>query len=157
MATKERVYIDEAFVAVADRLVLRQIPGSESAQGVFTATRELGAFAAGLGFRRGLRRPVETNGREIKLEVFSRVPSGGGDLVDALAVAATRTAAVLTPERAHERATIFEEFMNGGLEYIAGFANEGESDLDVIARLVKSEHAPEDAQKDVLDLLGGRL
>lgn len=157
MATKDRVYIDEQFVPIAERLVSRKVTNSTSVQGVLAATRELGALAVGLGFRHKSRKPVVKNGREIKLEVFHHIPTGGADLVAALAVAETRSAAVLEPERAHERATIFEEYMNGGLDYISGFANDDEADLDVLARLVKSEHAPDEAQKEVLDLLGGRL
>ena len=157
MATKNRVYIDEQFVPIAERLVRRAVPNSTSVQGVLAATRELGALAVGIGFRHKTRKAVTRNGREIKLEVFERILTGGPDLVAALAVAETRSAAVLGPEHAQERATIFEDYMNGGLEYISGFANEDEADLDVLTRLVKSEHAPREAQKEVLNLLGGRL
>ena len=157
MATKDRIYLDKSLVSIADRLVKRLIPGSESVQGVFRDTRELAVFAAGLGYRKQHTRAVSEQGREIKLAVIDRIELGGADIVNALAVAVRGTVGILAPELAQERSEIFEQHVNGGLDYIAGIAGPDEADIAIVAHLVKSEHAPEEAQEEVLDLLGQRL
>lgn len=157
MATKDRIYIDKELLPIADRLVKRSIPGSESVQGVFRDTRELAVFAAGLGYRRKRTRAVGVQGREVKLSAVERIELGGADIVNALAVAVRRNVRVLSPESEQARAELFEEYVNGGLEYIAGIASEEQTDLDIIAHLVKLEHAPGEAQEEVLDLLSERL
>jgi len=157
MATKDRIYIDKELVPLADRLVKRSIPGSESVQGVFRDTRELAVFAAGLGYRKKRRRSVTEQGREIKLSVIDRIELGGPVVVDAVAVAAACSVTILSPENAVERAEFFEGYVNGGLDYIAGIAGDEAGDLDIVAQLVKSEHAPKEAQEEVLDLLSKRL
>lgn len=157
MATKERIYIDREFVDIADRLVRRAIPGSHSDQGVFRDTRELAVFAAGLGFRKDRKRDVEKNGREIKLEAVERIEFGGSDVVNALSVAATRDVAILAPEKELERAELFERYMNGGLEYISGMAGAEVTAMEVLINIITIEHAPKQAQEQMLDLLGQRL
>jgi dnd system-associated protein 4 len=157
MATKDRIYIDKELVQLADQLVKRQIQGSDSVQGVFRDTRELAVFAAGLGYRKKRTRTVTEQGREVKLAAVERIEVGGSDLVSALSVAVRGNVAVLTPDRALERAEIFEQYVNGGLDYIAGIAGEEGSDLAIVAHIVKSEHAPREAREEVLDLLSQRL
>ncbi len=157
MASKDRIYIDKDLVPIADRLVKRSIPGSESVQGVFRDTRELAVFAAGLGYRKKRTRAVAAHGREIKLSAVERIDLGGADIVNALAVAVRGTVHILAPDSAQDRAEIFEQYVNGGLDYIAGIAGEEEADLDIVAHLVKSEHAPGEAQDEMLDLLSQRL
>ncbi len=126
-------------------------------QGCVRDTRELAVFAAGLGYRKKRTRAVTSQGREIKLSAVERIELGGSDIVNSLAVAAKGTVRILAPESALERAEIFEQYVNGGLDYIAGIAGEEEADLDIVAHLVKSEHAPVEAQEEVLDLLSQRL
>lgn len=157
MATKERIYVDKDLVPVADRLVKRSIPGSQSVQGVFRDTRELVVFAAGLGFRKGRERELSSPGREVKLEAVERIELGGNEIVNAIAIAKVGNVAILAPDRATERAEIFERYVNGGLEYIAGIMESEETSMAVIARLVKLEHVPAEVQDEVLDLLGQRL
>ena len=157
MATKDRVYIDQDFVALADRLVKRQIPGSQSVQGVFRDTRELMVFAASLGFRRKRFQVISKNGREVKLSAIERIDIGGVDFLGAIAVAHTSGVAILAPDLSAERAEILEGYANGGLAYIAGIADENQPALEVLAALVKSEHAPDQSQADVLDLFSQRL
>ena len=96
-------------------------------------------------------------GREVKLSAVERIELGGADIVNALAVAVRGTVSILAPDSAQDRAEIFEQYVNGGLDYIAGIAGEEEADLDIVAHLVKSEHAPGEAQEEVLDLLSQRL
>lgn len=157
MATKDRIYIDKELVSVADKLVKRLIPGSHSIEGVFRDTRELVGFAAGLGFRKDRMREPLTQGREVKLEAVERIELGGNEIVNAVAVAKYGSVAILAPEKATERAAIFEQYVNGGLAYIAGMMESEPSPMAVIAHIIKLEHAPNEAQKEVLDLLGQRL
>lgn len=156
MATKDRIYIDKEFIGLADRLVRRAIPGSESSEGVFQDTRELAVFAAGLGYRHKQRFAVREAAREIKLSAIERIPLGGTDIVEALSVAHAENVSVLAPDKALERATIFEEFMNGGLERIAAAIGD-EPALRAIVKIVRSEHAPDDACDEMVDLLSQRL
>jgi len=157
MATTDRIYIDKALMSVADRLVKRAIPGSNTIEGVFRDTRELVVFAAGLGFRKSREKGVSVQGREVKLEAIERIELGGTEIVNAIAIAKSGSVAILSPERATERAEIFERYVNGGLEYIAGMMDSGESPMAIVAHIIKLEHAPGEVQDEVLDLLGQRL
>ena len=157
MATSDRIYIDEEFKNMADRLVKRQIPGTESLQGIFRDTRELAVFAAGLGFRKQHFREVTKNGREIKLSALQRIDLGGREIVEAVGVAHTDSVAILHPARQQELAQIFEGYLNGGLQYIAGMTNDDHSDLQIVAALIKSEYSPQETRDEVIDLLAHRL
>ena len=157
MATNDRIYIDEEFVPLADLLVRRQIPGSERISGVFRDTRELAVFAAGLGYRKKRTRSLGNNGREIKLSAIHRIRLGGVDIVAATAVAVEGNVAILHPDRAGRRAEIFESYMNGGLGYLAGMVDDRHTALEMIASIVKSEHAPEESTEAAIDLISKRL
>jgi len=124
MATKDRIYIDKELEPVADRLVQRRIPGSESAEGVFRDTRELVAFAAGLGYRKDLSREVAANGREIKIAALEAIEKGGSQLLNVIAIARAGDVDILSPDKAVERATILERYVNGGLAYISGISGD---------------------------------
>ena len=155
MATKDRIYIDEELVPLADRLVQRRIPGSESAEGVFRDTRELVAFAAGIGYRKDQRREVATNGREIKITALEAIEKGGFQLLNAIAIAEAGDVDILSPDKAIERATILERYINGGLEYISGISGD-ETALETIVEIIKSEHAPQDNIDELLGDLSRR-
>ena len=157
MATNDRIYIDEKFLPLADHLVKRQIPGTEREEGVFTDTKELVVFAAGIGYRNKRTHDVQKKGREIKLSAISRIKLGGADIVDAMAVAVDGSISVLHPDQEKRRAEIFESYVNGGLSYLAGMVDEGKSALQVIATVVKSEHDPEASTDDAIDLISERL
>ncbi|CAB5161236.1 hypothetical protein D3OALGA1CA_5064 [Olavius algarvensis associated proteobacterium Delta 3] len=152
MATKDRIYIEKEFVPVADRLVLRRIPGSDTAEGVFRDTRELVAFAAGLGYRKKKQHELKVNGREIKLTALENIEKGGAQLLNAIAIAEGGGVDILLPERVDERAIILEKYVNGGLEYISGITEE-ETALETIVEIIKSEHAPDSKVKDVIGSL----
>ena len=159
MATMNRVFIDKEFHPIADRLVRRSVPGTTSIEGVFQNYRELAVFAAGLGYRKRREHTVKEPGREIKLDAVGRVHSGGRQFVLALAVADSKTVTVLAPDKESqkERAEIFERYMNGGLGYLDGFVREKEAGLDGIARIVKSEHSPDETREEALNLALLRL
>ena len=156
MATRDRIYIDKELVPLADRLVLRNIPGSESEQGVFYDTRELIAFAAGLGFQLGYKREVSVNGREIKLSAIERIQLGGIELVEYLALAETSDIAILSKDHEVDRAEILERYANGGLEYISGLYDDDIA-LEAIIDIIKSENVPDEKRSEVVDLLCEKL
>ena len=155
MATKDRIYIDKELEPLADRLVQRRIPGSESAEGVFRDTRELVAFAAGLGYRKDLSREVATNGREIKIAALEAIEKGGSQLLNVIAIAKAGDVDILSPDKAVERATILEKYVNGGLEYISGISGD-ETALETIVEIIKSEHAPQDNIDELIGDLSRR-
>lgn len=157
MATNDRIYIDEEFLALADHLVRRQIPGTERVEGAFRDTRELVVFAAGLGYRKKRTHELQKNGREVKLSAISRIQIGGAEIVDAMAVAAEGSVSILHSEQAKQRAKIFESYVNGGLGYLSGLMDKGQTALQVIAAVVKSEHQPETSTNDAIDLISQRL
>ena len=152
MATKDRIYIDQEFVPVADRLVQRRIPGSDTAEGVFRDTRELVAFAAGLGYKKEKRYDLKSQGREVKLTALYAIDKGGSQLLNAIAIADEGGVDILLPDRAAERAAILEKYANGGLEYISGFSGD-ETALETVVKMIKSEHAPESTVDDVIGSL----
>lgn len=155
MATRDRIYIDEEFVPLADRLVQRKIPGSDSAEGIFRDTRELVAFVAGLGYRKERKRELTSQGREIKLSALEAIDLGGAHLINAIAVADTDGVGILAPDKAVTRATILEQYVNGGLEYISGISGD-ETALETLIDIIKSEHAPEDKISEVIGDLSRR-
>lgn len=155
MATKDRIYIDEELVPIADKLVQRRIPGSESAQGVFRDTREFVAFAAGIGYSKDRPRPVSSYGREIKLSALDAIEKGGRQLLFSIAIAKAGNIDILGPDRAVERAEILERYVNGGLEYISGISGD-ETALETVMEIIKSEHAPRDKIIEVIGDLSRR-
>lgn len=150
MATKDRIYIDDKFIPLSDRLVQRRIPGSELSEGVFKDTRELVLFAAGLGYRKNQYKEEIKNGREIKLSALEAVEMGGSKMLNSIAIAKTQSVDILEPSKAVERANILEAYVNGGLEYISGISDD-ETALETIIAIIKSEHAPE---KNIDELIG---
>ncbi|RJQ36117.1 MAG: hypothetical protein C4555_07945 [Dehalococcoidia bacterium] len=156
MATRNRIYIDKKLVPLADRLVFRNIPGSESEQGVFRDTRELIAFAATIGYKFSHKRTVHVNGREIKLSAVERIQLGGIELVEALAVAETGDIEILSKENEVRRAEILEKYANGGLERIEAISGDRTA-LEEIVNIIKAEYAIDDKQLEVVDLLSERL
>jgi dnd system-associated protein 4 len=155
MATKDRIYIDEELLPIADKLVQRRIPGSESTQGVFRDTRELVAFAAGVGYCKERSRNVSSNGREIKLSALDAIEKGGRQFLYSIAVAKAGSVEILSPEKSVERAEILERYLNGGLEYISGISGE-EMALETIMEIIKSEFALKDKIDEVIDNLSRR-
>ena len=157
MATNDRIYIDEKFLPLADQLVKRQIPGTERVEGVFTDTKELVVFAAGLGYRNKRTHELQKNGREIKLSAISRIKLGGSDIVDSMAVAVDGSVTILHPDNEKQRAEIFESYVNGGLSYLEGMVDEDKTALQVIATVVKREHDPEASKDEAINLLSQRV
>ncbi|MBO3673975.1 DNA phosphorothioation-associated protein 4 [Streptomyces sp. NEAU-YJ-81] len=120
--------------------------------GPFSAMYEAIMFAAALGKSKGRREPFEKSGEAINL---SRVEnrSFGDVLLDLLAAAEKpEEAKILADNRLKERVQIFEEYANGGLNYIQGELNaSGGRDLTAVlsALVMEALTAPPDDERDV--------
>ena len=100
--------------------LVKRFLSSDDGAGPFRLQADVLAFAASLGASRGRREPLpEALGEPIRQEVFDR--QGYDTLVNLLAVQAEMSAAVLedSDEMIARRASIFEEFANGGLSILA--------------------------------------
>lgn len=100
--------------------LVKRFLSSDDGAGPFRLQADVLAFAASLGASRGRREPLpEATGEPIRQEVFDR--QGYDTLVNLLAVQAEMSAAVLedSDEMIAKRASIFEEFANGGLSILA--------------------------------------
>lgn len=72
-------------------------------------------FAAAMGKWRGdVRKAIERKGLAIRYDIFERSLDDG--FIDALAITDTGELKVLAPERGDERITIFEEYVQLGLQ-----------------------------------------
>ena len=100
--------------------LVKRFLSSDDGAGPFRLQADVLAFAASLGASRGRREALpDAVGEPIRQEVFDR--QGYDTLVNLLAVQAEMSAAVLedSDEMIAKRASIFEEFANGGLSVLA--------------------------------------
>jgi dnd system-associated protein 4 len=100
--------------------LVKRFLSSDDGAGPFRLQADVLAFAASLGASRGRREPLpEAVAEPIRQEVFDR--QGYDTLVNLLAVQSEMSAAVLedSDEMIAKRASIFEEFANGGLSVLA--------------------------------------
>ena len=87
-------------------------------RGSFPAMRDVLLFAAAVGYRQGRRVPFSSSGEPIRYGILIQPPFGD-TLVNLLATnVVTDDPEILDIFRLQERVTIFEEYANGGLEYI---------------------------------------
>ncbi len=82
--------------------------------------------AAAVGHHLGERTPLARKGSPIRFDIFEKALDDG--FVNALAVAETGELEVLAPERAEERALIFEEYAHTGLRELERRCYEDEGD-----------------------------
>lgn len=115
------------------------------------------AFVASLGFRHGKSLPLSQPTKDpIRLDVF--VSHNYGTLINLLAVCHTKDPKVLANTDADEdrRATVFEEYANGGLqllkERLHGVVDCGGRTLKLIQLIAEMRKAPEAAEAGVLDI-----
>lgn len=84
----------------------------------FATYRDILLFAAAVGFCQKRRVPfTDAAGDRIRYEVLTG-PSYSDTLVNMIAVNVVDDAEILDDAKVEERVTIFEEYANGGLEYI---------------------------------------
>lgn len=131
--------------------LLKQLADKDSP---FPTYRDALVFAAALGWHQKRRVPLKnTGGEPIRWSTMTN-RLGTEDLVDMLAAAATKDPQVLTAPRINERISIFEEYANGGLEYLeTALASRGAGSItDVVNDLVRKAMRPaEESEAPELD------
>jgi len=85
---------------------------------IFDTKAALLLFAAAVGFYQSKRVPFERSTEPIRLSVFEDNLRYCRSVFGLLAIRETDSTKALSPERFDERAKIFEEYANGGLEII---------------------------------------
>ncbi len=115
MAVRIKIAKDKA------ELVQSLVQSNENNLGApFQTYADVIAFAAALGIKYNQRLPLDSVAKEpapINLEIF--ISRGYDLLIKVLAITATEDPKIISPYEANseeERATIFEEYANGGLE-----------------------------------------
>ncbi|MEU8965867.1 DNA phosphorothioation-associated protein 4 [Streptomyces sp. NPDC048491] len=125
-------------------------------EGPFGTMVDVLMFAALLGRNKEKREPFEKAGEPMRLSIMEG-RQYGDVLMDMVAVAEVPDdPKVLSDERQPERVKIFEEYANGGLNYIQGEVNAsgGQGYVSIISNLVmETLTAPDEHQSDVSDLL----
>jgi dnd system-associated protein 4 len=90
-------------------------PHPDSERPIFTTQRDFLCFLAMLGFHVGERSPLPRETLELDGRVFD-THEGSRDIVYLVALAGSRDASVLHPEREDEMITVFEEYAVTGLK-----------------------------------------
>ncbi|MEV4568505.1 DNA phosphorothioation-associated protein 4 [Nonomuraea sp. NPDC049419] len=111
---------------------------SKDGDGPFTSMAATLLFAASVGYAHERREQFSETGEPIRYEVFRRSPTAEA-FIDSLGVLEhPGDASILSEERLGERVTIFEEYANGGLNYIQGEINASKSRvMDVLLEMVR--------------------
>ena len=125
----------------------------------FPTYRDILLFAAAIGFRMDRRVPFSaTSGDPIRYETLVG-PAFSDTLINMIcANVATDDPEIMDAPRIEERIKIFEEYANGGLEYLQGQVNTRHQPVDlVVLDLVTEAFAQEGGAKPVSveELLGG--
>lgn len=98
--------------------------------GLFDTKQKALIFAAGLGYHRKKRTPIERRGVAIRFDVFANELDDG--YVNALAVAEGQDLKLLAPERSDEKIRIFEEYAHTGLAEMKRRLLQPGSELEVL-------------------------
>ncbi|MER6280285.1 DNA phosphorothioation-associated protein 4 [Streptomyces sp900105245] len=124
--------------------------------GPFNAMVDVLMFAAVLGRNKGKRESFDKAGEPIRLALVEG-RQYGDVLLDMIAVAEEPDdPKILADERQPDRVKIFEEYANGGLNYIQGEINAsgGHDYVSIISTLVmEALTAPDERQNDVSELM----
>jgi dnd system-associated protein 4 len=107
--------------------------------GPFSTYRDVLVFAAALGFKKGVRKPLaKKKGEPIRWDVMSN-RHGTETLVNMMsAITYPTDPGILEDDRFAERIVIFEEFANGGLEVLQGEISKSlKSPTDVVLQLTR--------------------
>jgi dnd system-associated protein 4 len=130
---------------------------SDRKTGPFGSMVEAMMFAALLGRRKGMRVAFEQSDEPIRLAVMEG-RHYGDILLDILAaVEHENDPKILADDRQDERVRIFEEYANGGLDYLqTAISRQPGQDLDtIISNLVLDglRNQPEEAKNEVDEIL----
>jgi len=85
--------------------------------GIFESKAHAMLFAASIGFKGRKREAFEKSGEPIRFSVFENIPYSQS-VISLLSIIETSATKVLAQERFEERAKIFEEYANSGLEIL---------------------------------------
>ena len=105
----------------------------------FPAMRDVMLFAAGVGFAQGRRVPFDKSGEPIRYEILTNDALAEPFVSMLAAVTKEGDPEILDASRLPERIMIFEEFANGGLEYIQEQVNTRRQPLDGTVRTLTVE------------------
>ncbi|QYF91066.1 DNA phosphorothioation-associated protein 4 [Arthrobacter sp. PAMC25284] len=128
------------------------------AEGRFSTFRDILLFAAAVGFRQERRVPFTTASGDIRSDVLLG-PGFSDTLINMIAAnVVTEDPEIMDDTRMDERFKIFEEYANGGLEYIQEQVNVRHQPAAlVVVDLVTEAFADDSGAKPVSvdELLGG--
>lgn len=111
---------------------------------VFPTMRDILLYAAAVGFSQQRRVPFDKSGEPIRYETLTD-PLYAEGLVSMLAAAASPgDAEILDPSRLPERIGIFEEFANGGLEFLQEQMNLRHQDATSVVEFLVTEALSEE-------------
>lgn len=100
--------------------------------GKFSTLRDVMLFAAAVGYHQGRRESFQSAGEPVRYETMMD-PTWAGPLMEMLAAAAyPEDPEILSPSRRQDQVTVFEEFVNGGLNYLQGELNVRKEPADVL-------------------------
>jgi len=120
---------------------IKELLIDDSDKGLFKLKADVLSFAAVLGANKGRKSPLRETTKEepIRQEVFNR--QGYDTVINLLAVFNTNDPKVLadSDEMEDKRATIFEEYANGGLEFLSDELRGSQNYLDNILLMI-TEH-----------------
>jgi dnd system-associated protein 4 len=102
----------EAFEPLFKRFT--DTPHPVSGRPIFPTQREFLSFLAVLGFNTGERRPLEGKSIELDSRVFDSNEQSK-DVIYLIALAGSKDANILLPEREDDAVSIFEEYANSGM------------------------------------------
>ncbi|WP_116248527.1 DNA phosphorothioation-associated protein 4 [Nocardiopsis sp. FIRDI 009] len=105
----------------------------KSEDGPFDSRVDALIFAAALGRRKNLRDEFKESGERIRLELIGDRQYGDVLIYMLAAIEKPDDPEILADDRLDERILIFEEYANGGLNYLQGELNRSATyDLDVL-------------------------
>lgn len=98
----------------------------------FQTLRDVLLFAAAVGHHEGRREPFTASGEPIRYEIMMD-PIWAAPLLQMMATAAyPDDPEILAPSRIQEQVSVFEDYANGGLNYLQGELNVRRDSADVI-------------------------
>ena len=100
----------------------------------FPAMRDVLLFAAALGYSANRRAPFEKSGEPIRYEILVNEAQADPFVCMLAAVTKPEDPEILDADRLGERIAIFEEYANGGLEFLQEQINTQRKPYDVIVK-----------------------
>lgn len=128
-------------------------------QSVFTKYTDLMVFAASLGHKKNISRPIKVQGESVQIQNFD---DGGIILIDLLALNEYEEDDILNnsnEDSINKKIKLFEEYCNGGLEYISNKILDKEYEaFEIIKEIVidettNKEEKDETTNKSLADIL----